>query len=248
MAELQSLQGRVYAITGGSKGMGLRYARALNAEGAHVAILARPSAALDAVAAEIPEALALPCDVANLDDVKRAFAAIKDRHGKLHGLINNAGSCLPHTIADATDQEIHSQVGTNLLGPIYTVRAAVPLMIAAGGGDIINVSSESVRIPFPLLALYAATKAGLESLTQGLRQELRPHGIRVMALRVGQVSESSLGTHWQPDRAVEFSQAIVDAGVKDNVPMSPETTASMVLHVLRMPREANVDLMELRAY
>jgi len=89
MAELQSLQGRVYAITGGSKGMGLRYARALNAEGAHVAILARPSAALDAVAAEIPEALALPCDVANLDDVKRAFAAIKDRHGKLDGLINN---------------------------------------------------------------------------------------------------------------------------------------------------------------
>jgi len=248
MAEFESLQGRVYAVTGGSKGMGLRYARALTAEGAHVAILARPSAALDEVAAELPDALTLPCDVSSVDDVRRAFAAIKERFGRLHGLINNAASCLPHSIADATDQEIHAQVGANMLGPIYTVREAVPLLRAAGGGDIINVSSESVRIPFPMLTLYAATKAGLEALTQGLRMELRPFGIRVTTLRVGQVGDSSLHTHWEPGRKEEFYQVITELGRKDPDPMRPETTAAMVVQMLRLPREANIDLVEMRAF
>lgn len=245
---MESLKDRVYAITGGSRGMGLRYARALSAEGAQVCVLARPSEALDAVAAELPDCLALPCDVGTLEDVQRAFAAIRERHGNLHGLINNAASCLPHTIAEATDQEIHSEVFTNLVGPIYTIREAVPLMKAAGRGDIINVSSESTRIPFPMLALYAATKAGLESLSIGLRIELKPHRIRVTTLRVGQVSGSSLGTHWDPDKAVRYGELAGAAGVNDEHPMTPETTANMVIQMLRLPAEANLDLVELRAF
>ena len=243
---MESLKDRVYAITGGSRGMGLRYARALTAEGAQVCVLARPSEALDAVAAELPDCLALPCDVGTLEDVKRAFAAIRERHGKLHGLINNAASCLPHTIAEATDEEIHSEVFTNLVGPIYTIREAVPLLKVAGRGDIINVSSESTRIPFPMLALYAATKAALESLSGGLRTELKPHKIRVTTLRVGQVSGSSLGTHWEADKAARYVE--LAASVNDENPMTPETTANMVIQMLRLPAEANLDLVELRAF
>ncbi len=248
MAEFESLKDRVFAVTGGSRGMGLRYARALHREGAKVCVLARPSEALDAVAAEIPDCLAIPCDVGVLDDVKRAFAAIKVRHGRLHGLINNAASCLPHTIPEATDHELNSQIFTNFIGPIWTVREAVPLMRAAGRGDIINVSSESTRIPFPMLVIYAASKAGLESFTQGLRDELKPDNIRVTTLRVGQVSDSSLGTHWDPEKAVRFMAKSDQAGVKDAKPMTPETTANMVIQMLRLPAEANIDLVEMRAF
>lgn len=246
---MESLQGRVYAVTGGSRGMGLQYARALTREGAHVCVLARPSEALEAVARDLPEALCLPCDVGVLADVRRAFAAIGARHGKLHGLINNAASCLPHTMGEATDAEIDSQVSTNFLGPIWTVREAFPLMKAAGRGDIVNVSSESTRIPFPMLALYAATKAGIENLDVGLRSEMRPHNIRVTTFRVGQVGGSSLGTHWDPEKAKVFAEVCAKIpGLNASSPMTPDTTANLMIQLLKLPAEANVDIVEMRAF
>jgi meso-butanediol dehydrogenase/(S,S)-butanediol dehydrogenase/diacetyl reductase len=248
MAELESLDGRVYAITGGSRGMGLRFARALSAEGAKVALLARPSAELEAAARELPDALAVPCDVGDSAEVKAAFAAIGRRYGQLNGLINNAAACLLHKIEESTDLEIKTEIDANLAGPIYCIREAVPLLRASGGGDIVNVSSETVRLPYPYLALYGATKAALENLSQSLRLELRPDGIRVTVLRSGQVSGSSLGSTWSPERAQAFMAEIQALGQAPVAPVAPETMAAMLVQMLRLPREANLDLVELRAF
>jgi len=251
MAELESLSGRVYAITGASKGMGLRFARALAAQGAKVALLARPSPDLTAVGEELADSLVAPCDVANPDDVRRAFAAIGERFGKLHGLINNAGACLIHKAEQSTDADIRTQIDANLVGPHYCVREAIPLLRAAGGGDIVNVSSEAVKMPLPYLTLYAATKAGLETLSAGLRTELRPDGIRVTVLRSGHVSGSSLGVSWDPERAQAFMQDMAASGFNATMTgdgVAPETMAAMLVQMLRLPREAHLDLVELRAH
>jgi NAD(P)-dependent dehydrogenase (short-subunit alcohol dehydrogenase family) len=250
LSQLLSLENRVFAVTGASRGMGLRFARALRDEGAKVVILARASEALDAARAEFAGSLALACDVSSSDSVRAAFDAIGETHGRLDGLINNAGSCLIHKIEEATDAELNAQIGTNLLGPLLCIRQAIPLFKAAGGGDIVNISSESVRLPFPYLSLYAATKAGLETLSQGLRAELRPDGIRVTVLRSGQVGESSLGATWAPERAQAFYATILGGGhhASFGVPVAPETMALMLVQLLKAPREASVDLVELRSF
>jgi meso-butanediol dehydrogenase/(S,S)-butanediol dehydrogenase/diacetyl reductase len=245
---VESLVGRVFAITGASKGMGLRFARALTAEGAKVALLARPSNDLKAAAKEMPESLALECDVTSSHSVNAAFARIEQHFGALHGLINNAAMCLIHKMDDVTDEEIRGQIETNLVGPIFCIRAAIPLMRASGGGDIVNISSESAHHTMPMLTLYGATKAGLESVSRGLGAELAPEGFRVTALRSGTVKESSIGTNWAPERMKQFHEE----GAKGLMPavttsaVSPETMAGMLIHILKLPREATIDLIELR--
>lgn len=245
-----SLAGKVYAVTGASKGMGLRFARALDREGARVVLLARASAELTAAGEEIAGSLPLPCDVSDPDQVSRAFAAIAERHGRLHGLINNAAICPLARIEDSTDQEIQAEIAVNLAGPLYCIRAAIPLLKAAGGGDIVNVSSESVNLPFPYLTLYAATKAGLETLSRGLRTELKPDGIRVTVFRAGHVGESSIGAGWAPERAAAFFAAIQASGhaAFAGAAVAPETMADMLVQILRLPREANLDIVEMRAF
>ena len=230
--------------------MGLRFGRALRDEGAKVVILARASEALDAARAEFAGALVLDCDVRSTESVRAAFGAIRETHGRLDGLINNAAACLIHKIEESTDEELRAEVDTNLMGPLLCIREAIPLLKASGGGDIVNVSSESVRLPFPYLTLYAATKAGLETLSQGLRAELRPDGIRVTVLRAGHVAESSLGATWDPARSQAFFETIRASGhlAFSGEAVAPETMAVMLVQLLKAPREANFDLVELRAF
>lgn len=249
-AALEALKGRIFAVTGASRGMGLRFARALAAEGTEVVLLARASAALDEAAGALPGSLAIPCDVGDPGAVRKAFAAIKARHGHLDGLINNAAACLLHKIEESTDADIRSEIDANLAGPVYCIREAIPLLKAAGGGDIVNISSESVHHPFPYLSLYAATKAGLETLSKGLRSELKPDRIRVTVLRAGRVAESNIESNWAPDRLQAFFAAIQVSGhaAFTGSAVAPETMAAMLVQMLRLPKEANLDLVELRAF
>lgn len=245
----QRLAGRVIAITGASRGMGRVFARRLSAEGARVALIARPSFALDEAAGELPGSLKVPCDLARPAEIRTAFVAIASQAGKLDALINNAAICLLHRIEEATDDEIEREAATNLSGPALCIREAIPLLRQAGGGDIVNITSESVRLPFPYLTFYAATKAGLETLSAGLRAELRSDHIRVTILRSGHVSGGSIGATWEPGRAADFVDAITRSGHKAfaGEAIAPETTAGMLVELLCLPREANIDLMELRA-
>ena len=133
-------------------------------------MLARSGERLRQAAAEIgPRALPIVADVGDPDDIRAAFTEIGDTFGRLDVLINNAGSAVLTNIEEATDEQIQLSIATNLLGPIYTTRAAIPLFKRTGRGDIINVSSESTLMPFPYLGLYAATKAGMETFARAPR-------------------------------------------------------------------------------
>jgi NAD(P)-dependent dehydrogenase (short-subunit alcohol dehydrogenase family) len=196
-----ALEGKVAVVTGASSGSGLGIARRFLAEGASVVMLARGKQRLEAVAAQLgARAIPIATDVGDPDSVRAAFAAIGERFGKLDVLINNAGIYRPCAVEKLSDHEIERQVATNFAGPVYTSRAAIPLLRAAGGGDIVNTSSESTLNPFPMLSLYVATKAALEAFGRVLAQELRDDDIRVTTVVQGTAAGAGNGaTDWAWD-------------------------------------------------
>src|SRR4029079_8468705 len=99
---------------------------------------------------------------------------------------------------EATDQQVDEVVATNLKGPIYVTRAAIPLLRARGGGDLIHISSEAVAMPFPYLGLYAASKGGLETFGLACAAELAPERVRVTTLVCG-TTMSEFGASWDAE-------------------------------------------------
>jgi NAD(P)-dependent dehydrogenase (short-subunit alcohol dehydrogenase family) len=243
------LNGKVGIVTGGSRGLGLQLVESLLAQGARVAALARPSADLDALAArENANLAAIPCDIRDSAQVDAAVAAVIQRFGRLDFLINNAAIFHPFKLEDSTPEQVQLHVGINLLGPIWCIRAAIP-HLRATRGQILSISSESVRMPFPYLSLYAATKGGLEVLSAALREELREDGIRVTLLRSGSISGSTGNKDWDPAVAEKFFATIVRTGHAAFTGdfATPESMAKAVISVLNLPSDVNVDFLEVRA-
>lgn len=224
---------KVIVITGAGTGLGRALARRFVADGDNVVLLGRTLGKLEALAAELGEkSTAVQCDVASAASVRQAFEAIT-RQGSIDVLINNVGIYEKFEIVDATDEQIFGAIGANLIGPILCSRAAIPAMVA--GSHIINVSSESVDLPYPQLAIYQSSKAGLERFSRSLYQELEPRGIRVTTVRAGAMfDEAMLGGAALPqgfaitdvDNVTGMFRAVID--------MPADLTAEMViLHARR---------------
>src|SRR3546814_3918549 len=136
-----------------------------------VAGLARPAEGLASRADEFGDAvLACPCDVTVSDAVNAAVAQTVDRFGRIDVVVANAAVYHPFAFESGSDAIIRSHVDINILGVSWLIRASIP-HLRATKGQIVAISSESVRMPFPMLALYAATKAAVETLCPGLRDE-----------------------------------------------------------------------------
>lgn len=243
------LTGKIAVVTGASKGMGREFTARLIAAGAKVAALARPSSELDQLAQKWGDALlALPCDVRDSAAVTAAIARAADHFGRIDYLINNAAMFHPFAFEEGSDALIEQHVSVNLLGPIWTTRAAIP-HLRASQGQVVMISSESVLHPFPMLALYAATKSALEVLTNGLRDELRSEKIRFTILRSGSVSGGSGGAEWSAETQKKFYQKILQTGhaAISGKPASPESMAEALLAILRLPPDISPDLIEVRA-
>jgi NAD(P)-dependent dehydrogenase (short-subunit alcohol dehydrogenase family) len=182
------ITGKVAVVTGASKGIGLAVADALAREGVLVVAGARGSSAelaalgrefdVDAVAVD----LASPQGPADL--VRRAV----ERHGGIDLLVNNVGAGSPRPGFLAVDDDEWQRVlDVTFLSAVRTSRAAIPAMLARGGGAIVNVSSINARLPFPMVVDYSAAKAALTNLTKALSEEFAPQGIRVNAVSPGPV-------------------------------------------------------------
>ncbi len=252
-----SLAGKVAAVTGATSGSGRAIARRFVDEGANVFLLARGAERLKEVE-ELPgpSAAGIPTDVGDPDSVRAAFAEIENQHHKLDILINNAAIYRPVPFEDLTDAEIDVHFRTNLLGPIYTCRAAVPLMRAAGGGDIINTSSEATIESFAMLSMYAVTKAGLEALGQALRTEYEKAEIRVTTLIQGVAAGEgggSTGWEWHPDHSAVAYERWTEDGILQRISgkhgsQQVEHVAEVHLFVVTRPRGQKLDVMRVRSY
>jgi NAD(P)-dependent dehydrogenase (short-subunit alcohol dehydrogenase family) len=151
-------------------------------------------------------AVPIVTDVSDPASVGMSFDEIHDRFGQIDVLVNNAAVYRPCRVESLSDFDISQQIATNFAGPVYTCRAAIPLLRAAGGGDIVNTSSESTLHPFPMLSMYVATKAALESFALVLAQEVRDDDIRVTTVIQGGTNGSGNGStdwEWDPDHGAE---------------------------------------------
>jgi len=203
---------KVIVITGAGVGLGRALARGFAEDGHQLVLLGRTASKVESAAADIGvNAVGIGCDVGDPNSVRAAFAAIAGQHGRVDVLINNAAVFEPYKIVNATDEQLQSAVNTNLLGPMLCVRSAIPLM--APGSHIINISSEGVDVRLPHLIPYQSTKAGLEGFTRNLADELRDDGIRVTAVRCGQMYEEGKAWDIDPANAMAFHQAAMQRGI-----------------------------------
>src|SRR5438067_8501364 len=204
---MQSLRGKVAFVTGGSRGIGLAIARALVADGAHVAITGRNAAHLSSARPVIEAAgpgsvETLQADVRKHADVQRAVDAAVARFGGLDILINNAGVGIFADVASMTPEQWAEVIDTNLTGVFNACHASLPHLRRRGGGFIINISSLAGKNPFSNAAAYCASKAGLNAFSEALMQELRYDDIRVSYIMPGSVatkfsSDDVKGADWK---------------------------------------------------
>jgi NAD(P)-dependent dehydrogenase (short-subunit alcohol dehydrogenase family) len=171
--------------------------------------------------------------------VRAAFATVSEHFGRVDALVNNAGLIGMSLLADADDAHVQSIVSANLLGPMWCSRAAIPLLVAAGGGDIVNISSRAVELARPYLSVYAATKGGLETFTRTLAAEVRPQGIRVSTIRVGPTASAPTPAS-ETDVGSITEDWVARGGPAPETPAPLESVAEAVLFVVSRPRSWRV--------
>ncbi len=201
--------GRVVLVTGASRGIGAACARRFAATGARLALLARPSAALDAIGRELG-AHTVPCDLAEAPQVEAALVEVERVLGPVDVLVNNAGIVHRHEVVGHSTAEWDRVMAVNLRAPFLLARGVLPGMLARGAGRIINVSSISGSGGTPLLSAYCASKAGLLGFTRALSAEVKGRGVVVVAVSPGSVDTDMLvGSGFAPAMAPEDIAEIV---------------------------------------
>jgi NAD(P)-dependent dehydrogenase (short-subunit alcohol dehydrogenase family) len=182
------LAGRVAFITGAAGGIGSAMARAFAANGAAVAVVDVNGEGAEAVAASLPDALALTMDVRDTPQIEAAVAATMARWGRLDILINNAGvNTSAHRVhIDAfPPEEWHRLVSIDLDGTYLVSRIALRPMLARGEGRVINIASIGGLVPLRLQSAFVAAKAGVVNLTKAMALELGPRGVLTNCIAPG---------------------------------------------------------------
>ena len=229
------LSGHLALITGANRGIGLAIARALAREGCNLIITGRDERALARARAEVEklqpaklnlQVLAQSCDVRSPDSVDYLFALVRGLRKPLDILINNAGIGHPNrTVVDLPYPTWMQVIDTNLNGLFLVTQAALAVM--KRGSTIVNNLSIAAERVFAGSAAYNASKHGALGFTNTLREELRPKGIRVIALMPGATDTAIWNTLWPkaPRRKM----------------MSAETVALTVVDALRLPESTTVE-------
>ena len=186
------LNGRVVLITGGTDGLGAALADRLIEEGARVAVCGRDPGRLAATEQRLRDAggdaLVVQADVTRPADLERFVAAAVDRWGRLDGLVNNAGRSSAGPVDQVSDEDWIADLNLKVLGAVRGTRLAVPHLVAAGGGAIVNVLAVSARTPGASSLPTAASRAAGLAITKAASKDLGCHGIRVNAVLIGTVA------------------------------------------------------------
>ena len=226
------LSGRRILVTGASSGIGAATARALDAAGARVALLARSASTLEDVAAELTDAHVAPADVTHADTLAPAIDGAADALGGLDGLVNAAGVAFPGGVLDGDPADWRTTFEVNVLGLLAATRVALPHLQQSELADVVNVSSMSGRrVASTAMAIYSGSKYAVHAISQGMAMELADGPVRVALLSPGYVDTPIFHG---VDR--EYQQRTATKG------LAPEDVAAQVVHTVGQP--ADVRLVE----
>jgi NADP-dependent 3-hydroxy acid dehydrogenase YdfG len=247
----RSMESKVVVVSGASMGVGRATAQRFAQEGATVVLLARRKLLLDEIAATIgANAVPIVTDVTCSTEVCAAFEQVAGQFGCVDVLVNSAGASRIRLIEEASDEDIAVTVNTNLVAPIYTTRAAIPLLRAAGGGDIMNISSEITLDYLPMMTLYAATKRGLNGFTEAMNHELRRDSIRVTLVILGAVGDTGIHENFGPGD-LERAWPVWEADgyltrMSGTHLLTSARVAEVLYDVLTRPRDLMLDVIHVR--
>jgi 3-oxoacyl-[acyl-carrier protein] reductase len=238
------LAGQIAVITGAGRGIGQAVALKLAALGAHTVLCGRAREALEQTSAALQSAIVnakaeatrnradctvIECDITDLRSVEALARQVECDFQRIDILVNNAGiSGAAGPLHRLAPENWDSILNTNLRGAYYCIRSFAPLMIEAGGGHIINISSLAGKNALPNGAAYAASKWGLNGLSYSVAEELRPHNIRVSVICPGSV-HTDFSPHAGKNAAKMLQGADVAHVVAMLVTQTPQSFASEVL-------------------
>ncbi|RLM68264.1 SDR family NAD(P)-dependent oxidoreductase [Halorubrum sp. Atlit-8R] len=234
------LDGQVAIVTGASSGIGRATAEALAARGADTVLAARREGDLEAVAEGIEddggEALVVPTDITDDDDIDRLVDATLDEYGRIDVLVNNAGVMPLAHIGEADRETLQQTIDVNLTGLITLTHAVVPTMLEQGSGHVVNLSSVVGRFLQENSSHYNAAKAGVKMFGDSLRLDVAESGVRVATIEPGAV-DTELLDHI-PDEELR-------AGVKEYVgsmdALAPEDVARTIAFVVTQPQRVDIN-------
>lgn len=238
-AAFGGVAGKVVVITGASSGLGAAAARLLASQGAHLVLGARRRDLIDALAAELgrlgPPALAVATDVTDRAQVQALVDAALGAHGRVDVLLNNAGVMPLSPLERLKVEDWDRAIDVNIKGVLYGIAAVLPSMKVQQSGQIINVSSVAGHKVSAGGAVYSATKFAVRALTEGLRQEVKPYGIRTTVLSPGAVASELPASVTEPDIAQRM-QAFYAA-----IAIPPDSFARAVAYAMCQPPDVDVN-------
>jgi NAD(P)-dependent dehydrogenase (short-subunit alcohol dehydrogenase family) len=231
---LESLRDQTALVTGATRGIGLAIAQTLATQGCNLILTGRDEKALRRVGRELAstnvKVLAHPCDLRDPQSIDELFRAIRRQFKRLDILINNAGIAHANFTVDKLPLSLWKDViDTNLTGTFLMTQAALGMM--KSGAAIVNNLSIMANRVFAGSAAYAASKHGALGLTNTLREELRPRGIRVIALMPGATNTDIWNSFWPEAPRKKM--------------MSPATIAAAVLNAILLPPNATIETIEI---
>ena len=232
------LHNRIAIVTGASNGIGRGIAEAFAAAGAKCVLVARRAALLEEVAAGIRakggEALCAPADLTKEEEIVALFAKVKDSHGRLDVLVNNAGIATHRDTEDITLQYWREAININITAPFLCAREAIKIMKAQTpkGGRIINIGSVSQKTPRPDSLPYTVCKHGLQGMTHQLTMDGRKHNIVASIIHPGATLSSFTARRGRTQAG--------PGTTPDDYVMAAEDVAKVAVLMVALPGEVNL--------
>lgn len=203
---MKNLAGKTALVTGGNSGIGFATAKALAEHGARVMITGRSTDKVYS-AAESLSVIGSVADVSDLSAIDKLVSQVKEELGSLDILFVNAGIFAPAPVGQISEEMFDHQMGINFKGAVFTIEKLLPVLNE--GASIINLSSINAYTGMPMTAIYAASKAALNSYTRTAATELAPRKIRVNAVNPGPIETAIFGkTGMSQDEISGFAQAL----------------------------------------
>jgi NADP-dependent 3-hydroxy acid dehydrogenase YdfG len=198
------MAGKIWFITGASRGFGRVWTEAALKRGDKVAATARRLASIADLNEKYGEnVLTLELDVTDPEQVKRVVTQAHDHFGRLDIVLNNAGYSLVGTIEEASAEEVQALYETNIFGPLSVIKAALPLLRKQGHGHILGTSSNLGHVTLPVIGYYCSSKWAFEAIHESLAAEVKPFGIKVTIIEPG-----AYATEFGSQESLKFSSGL----------------------------------------